>query len=419
MTIIPVNGRNERMGSLFKTPKHLLLHEGKPAIQWTAEYMSQFGKVVILANRRYYAHLVSLLPKCEVVMVDDTNSVIDTLMQYKYHFKGELFIVDCDVVVKRLKRHRKNTVYCFENNEGLNQYSNFSTDQNSLITECNEKEKPLQYAGAGVYYFDNYDSFCDGHVDKTSVAQVIARNMEHYYDHHGKNFVTYKTYVETDCEIIRIGTLPDIVGSFTGNKLSVIKEGSTVNDELEWYAAYEDKGDIPNVKRKDFYALQMDLLCPVGPIEPGKVLEIVERYRYYPRMNNHDFEFYRERIRTHLVANPISNAEKLIEDLKYTTLTATFCHGDLSTRNIIKTAEGHKLIDPLYSVSKFGSYVLDYAKLLFSLKFYENNVEGFDTVKGFVGNQVKIDTLIASECVRVATYNRKFNFIAENLINEL
>ena len=77
-----------------------------------------------------------------------------------------------------------------------------------------------------------------------------------------------------------------------------------------------------------------------------------------------------------------------------------------------------RLIDPLYSITKFGSYELDIAKLCFSFKFYKNDAASFKYVKDKSAINY-IDVLIAAESVRVASYKEEYNFISENLINEL
>jgi hypothetical protein len=86
--------------------------------------------------------------------------------------------------------------------------------------------------------------------------------------------------------------------------------------------------------------------------------------------------------------------------------------------NIIPTRLGIKLIDPLYSATKFGSYEIDIAKLCFSFKFYKNDSASFYYVKQKC-NIPHIDTLIAAESVRVASYKNEYSFVAENLIREL
>lgn len=212
----------------------------------------------------------------------------------------------------------------------------------------------------------------------------------------------------------------DLSAKFTGNTVQrfddiVIKQGNTVGLEYQWYKAYQDKKDIPKIHSYSQGALKMEYLrCSEG-WKLDNLIEIVEKYKDYPVMSEHGFDEYKQRIKEHLEKNPICNGEKLLFKLNQAHLWPTFAHGDLSTRNIIQTEEGLKLIDPLYG-SRFGSYILDYAKLLFTLKFFEGDHSTFSELMMITQTP---PIFIATECVRVATYNKRFNFVSENLINEL
>jgi hypothetical protein len=402
MVIIPINGLNSRMGSLFKTPKHLLLYKGRPAIEHTVEYMTQFGEVRILANEiMYYDKLKEMFGDI-VVPVVGTDNVIDTIKQGP--LKGPIWIVDCDIVPVNLNIPIENTVYCFKNN-GPNQYSNFMVDVDYNVLDCNEKGYRYDYCGAGIYYFSSADQLTDNMEGCTSVSHVVRK-------------CNFKADVTS--EIFRLGSLPDITGGFTGNEVekTMTKRGKTTFAEWTWYRAYEDKNDIPRILGFFDDTLTMELVEEEGPIEVNQVADLIEKYRYYPKMNDLDFEIYIKRIEGHLQSNRIANGQKLLKELTYCNPQPSFAHGDLSVTNVIQSSTGPKLIDPLYSDKMFGSHVLDQAKFLFSLKFYRNDLKNYELFLQTV-NFPRINALIASECVRVATYNKNFNFIAENLINEL
>ncbi len=413
MTVIPINGKNERMGGLFKTPKHLLLYKGRPAIESTVEYMRQFGKVVILANfSRYYDYLEKLFPG-EVFPVSDTDNVVETIMQGASHIrscKHGLYIVDCDIVPEKLNKPIGNTVYLFRNEDRINHYSNYKV-VDGMVIKCNEKGNLFDYAGAGVYHFSMIENFFDWRGHRESICAVMQEMI-----HTGKR----ELHGDTTSEIFRLGTLPDITGGFTGNKIRITKSGATVQNELAWYEAYEDKTDLPEITDPIGDQFSMEFLQPSEQINVYKVHALVNKYRTYRPLNLLDFSNYIHRIENHLQRNPIYNGGLLLENLKKIyPLDPTFCHGDLSVQNIIPTSRGHKLIDPLYSSDKFGSYIVDYAKFLFSLKFYKNDLPNYDLFRSLVHLSFDINILVASECVRVATYNRNFNFVSENLIAEI
>ena len=188
------------------------------------------------------------------------------------------------------------------------------------------------------------------------------------------------------------------------------KSGSTTIDELIWYSNYPQKQHLPNT-------ILLQAVESVGDVDLDEVIKIVETYKSFQPINKLTFDSYYDRILFHVEKSDVPNAHQLLDNLKGINLEPTFAHGDLSIKNIIQSVEGVKLIDPLY-YRNFGSYILDYAKLAFTLKFYNNDVEGFEKIKA-QANHPKFDVLVASECARVATYRRQFDFVLENLINEL
>jgi hypothetical protein len=191
---------------------------------------------------------------------------------------------------------------------------------------------------------------------------------------------------------------------------TVKKTGTTTFDELIWYSSYPKKQHLPNT-------ISLEFVESVGEVDLDEVIKIVEAYKSYQPLNKLTFQSYYDRIMYHVEKSDVPNAYKLLDHLRTFKLEPTFAHGDLSIKNIIQSSNGIKLIDPLY-YRNFGSYILDFAKLAFTLKFYNNNVEGFEKIKNHV-NHPKFDVMVACECARVATYRRQFDFILENLINEL
>lgn len=188
------------------------------------------------------------------------------------------------------------------------------------------------------------------------------------------------------------------------------KTGTTTIDELIWYSAYPNKGAIPN-------QITLTFVESVADVDLDEVIELVEQYKSYQPINKLTFEAYYDRIMYHAEKSDVPNCHKILDHLKGINLEPTFAHGDLSIKNIIQSKEGAKLIDPLY-YRNFGNYILDYAKLAFTLKFYNGDVEGFEKIKA-QAKHPKFDVLVAAEAMRVATYRRQFDFIVENLINEL
>jgi len=140
-TIISIKGLNTRMGKLFKTPKYNLLYKGRPALEQTVEYMSQFGEVKVMTHENSPPDI----------------GIVDMLLQMD--LPDDFFVVDCDVIPIRLNKPEGTTVYCFENKGGADCYSNFEVRADGRVTRCNEKEEVYRFAGAGIYYFEKAEQF--------------------------------------------------------------------------------------------------------------------------------------------------------------------------------------------------------------------------------------------------------------------
>jgi hypothetical protein len=437
VVIYPINGKNERMGSLFSTPKHLLLLEGKELILQSINTINETysnPKIIILTNNNYYNRLYDLthtINNIELKLIGETNSHVETLRKITVDLTGSVMFVDCDIMPIKLTKFDKKypTVFTFKNTSKLLNYSNFKVKQSKIILDCNEKEKPYKNAGAGIYYFPDISIFNHYSENYTSVSGCI----KHMIDE------GVKTKINDDSVINRYGTLQDIyIDNFsfrqhntknlsTGftnnivfkNKNTIIKNGSTILDEVIWYQSYKNKKNIPNIIKYDNNSLVLEYIKRNDDINLDDILELITHYKNYDKLNNLGFEYYIQNISNHLSNNKtITNGYMLLNALNLLKIIPTFCHGDLSVMNIIPTKLGLKLIDPLYSKDKYGSYELDIAKLCFSYKFYKNDSASFNYIKN-KSHISYLDILIAAEAVRVSSYKKEYSFIAENLINEL
>ncbi len=405
--IYSIKGHNKRMGGLFGTPKHMLLYKGRPAIELSVEYMSRFGQCIIVTDEDDTTQIKG----ATMVRMGRTDSIVDMLKQMP--LKDQFFVVDCDIVPLNVPIPYGNTVYCFKNKaKELNQYSNFAVNSEGYIVKGNEKQEQLDVCGTGIYFFNLNDDFYNNAVGAVSLSQVFNKMVSG-----GR-----RVYANVENEVYRLGTLPDITGGFTGNKIdrAIIKTSERSEWEATWYELYQDKRDIPKIYHCEGQEITMEWLEVHGEIDVRKVHRMIEKYFTYKGFEDHPFSKYIGRITQHLTRNiGIVNGGKLLRKLsQITDIPSSFMHGDLSTINIIPTPQGLKLIDPLYDPERFSSYHLDYAKFLFSLKFYANDVVRYNEFRSLIDCEY-IDTLIAAECVRVCTYKKEFNFIAENLIHEL
>jgi len=435
--IYPINGKNERMGSLFTTPKHLLLYEGKELITRSIETLTSRYKnadIIILTNESYYEQLSQLLigtSNVSIKVVGRTSSQVETLRKATEDLTGSVMFVDCDIIPTVITNFDETypTVFTFENKTELLNYSNYKINRYSIILDCNEKQRIYKNAGAGIYYFPDVTVFNSYSIDCKSVSECIKLMIQS----------GIRSKVNSDSTVNRFGTLQDIYidnfsfrqpnaidlsTGFTANKVyrekqTVVKIGSTVLFENDWYINYRNKKNIPAILSCSDSKLIMEYIERDSDINLDDIFELIGTYKNYKTLNELPFQSYIDNIANHLSRNKsIPNGQVLLESLKQLNLPRTFCHGDLSVMNIIPTKLGLKLIDPLYSKNKFGSYELDIAKLCFSFKFYKNDSASFTYIKD-KSNIKYLPTLVAAESVRVASYKKEYSFIAENLINEL
>lgn len=194
-TIISIKGKNERMGKLFKTPKYNLLYKGRPALEQTGEYMSQFGEVKVMTHEN---------------SPPDTG-IVDMLLQMD--LPDQFFVVDCDVIPIKLNKPEGTTVYCFENKLGLDCYSNFLPDENGFVFDCNEKEKTYKWAGAGVYYFESASEFkaYAKYMNYDKEAIVHCKSLAEVIQMLSINQIKVKA--DTTSKIFRFGSLQTILNN--------------------------------------------------------------------------------------------------------------------------------------------------------------------------------------------------------------
>ena len=196
-TVISIQGKNTRLGLLFKTPKYNLLYNGIPAIQHTVNYMEQFGPVHVLGLEGQQAPNLVKLPFLPL---------IDCLK--KFGLEDDTFYIDCDVIPLKINRPTFDTIYTFKHDDkSPNQYGNVHVFMNAhvstgVVIESNEKGKPFNYCTAGIYFFQRaewFDKYSHGCV---SLSQVYNKMI----------VAGRRVYADTTSEIFRFGTLHDITG---------------------------------------------------------------------------------------------------------------------------------------------------------------------------------------------------------------
>jgi hypothetical protein len=95
---------------------------------------------------------------------------------------------------------------------------------------------------------------------------------------------------------------------------------------------------------------------------------------YIERLHDH-IDFSEELLSGALKRHLNVYLELLNNHIEYLDSFKSFCHGDLSLDNVIVRDNNYYLIDPIYDEKLYSSYLLDYSKILQSLRRHNRMIE--------------------------------------------
>lgn len=222
-------------------------------------------------------------------------------------------------------------------------------------------------------YYDDITEWLNIH--KVKYHQLIFNKYLAAYYVDDKS-ITPEDFCKLDIEVIKQGWSGAIVER-RGDKIFKTHKDS-INAAL-WY-----KLASPIINTPKVHTIIGDTLCMEYLVSNDKTFKISDiddivktfsKYKYpIP-----DFENYIKRINSHVNHNNMFHfIIDLLEDynfIEFMNNNKSFMHGDLSIDNIINTDKGLYLIDPIYEVDSFSSYLLDYTKLLCSYKLKNRDFE--------------------------------------------
>jgi tRNA A-37 threonylcarbamoyl transferase component Bud32 len=218
---------------------------------------------------------------------------------------------------------------------------------------------------------------------------------------------------------------------FTENKVRrfnncVIKKSVSSKSEVEWYnKALEIGLNIPNVLSYDIDTITTSFVEGTTCYDINLIIDTLRKFKSTKPTNKINFNSYIDRISYHLKNNPnIKNQSKLLKLLNNINPPNTFNHGDFSTHNQIQFDNKLYLIDPIYSEDLYQSYVIDTAKHLFSVLYYNLNTDFYlqcynEYVTKLDINPIELDILIVCESIRVSNRKKQLIDISNNLIDTL
>jgi tRNA A-37 threonylcarbamoyl transferase component Bud32 len=218
---------------------------------------------------------------------------------------------------------------------------------------------------------------------------------------------------------------------FTNNKVRrindcVVKKSDSTIQEVSWYnKALEIGLDIPSVLSYDKDTIATSFIEGSSCYNVDLILNTLRKFKNTKPTNKVNFNSYIERIENHIKNNPsIKSGSKLIDKLNSINPPNTFNHGDFSTHNQIEKEGKLYLIDPIYSEDVYQSYVIDAAKHLFSVLYYNLDADFYNIcyneyITKLDIKEEELNILIASESIRVSNRKKQLIDVTNNLIDIL
>jgi tRNA A-37 threonylcarbamoyl transferase component Bud32 len=218
---------------------------------------------------------------------------------------------------------------------------------------------------------------------------------------------------------------------FTNNKVRrindcVVKKSDSTIQEVSWYnKALEIGLDIPSVLSYDKDTIATSFIEGSSCYNVDLILNTLRKFKNTKPTNKVNFNSYIERIENHIKNNPsIKSGIKLIDKLNSINPPNTFNHGDFSTHNQIENEGKLYLIDPIYSEDVYQSYVIDAAKHLFSVLYYNLDADFYNIcyneyITKLDIKEEELNILIASESIRVSNRKKQLINVTNNLIDIL
>ena len=257
---------------------------------------------------------------------------------------------------------------------------------------------------------------------------------KHHIKYHELSF--YKEYADVYIDDRGINVKDTIYydkldSKFTNNKVRrvnnfVVKKSNSSVNEVEWYnKALKLDINIPEILSYDNNTITTNFIEGKQCSNVNLFLEVLKKFQSTPSTSKVGFGTYIQRIKNHLDKNPtIIGKNKLINSLNLINIPNTFNHGDFSVNNLIESNGKLYLIDPIMSNDIFQSYVIDAAKHLFSILYYDLNYELYNQcytqyISALNINKNTLNTLIACESIRVANRKPQLIDICNNLIDIL
>lgn len=206
--------------------------------------------------------------------------------------------------------------------------------------------------------------------------------------------------------------------TFTGNPViltetTAIKHSKTAPFEADWYGrARLLDFDVPDVLFYNSDCIITERIHDHGKPDARAFIEILAGFQY-EHGRPMDYQTYLDNIGPmDLYEGATPEVCNVIESLKSLEHESTFFHGDLSTTNVLCTADTAYLIDS-NDKHVFGSYLTDAGKACFSLVAYEAQYPEAKKIADHFGQDVW--RYAVAEGLRVCKYAPKYISVVNNI----
>ena len=218
--LIPCAGLGTRFREAgYQLPKPMIDVVGRPMIQRVMDNLRPTAAHrFIIISRLTHVLLPLRAPDVHLVLPEETEGAVDTILKARHHLFGPLVVGNCDQLVDfdvdefiDISPRLAGSLVTFKSNRPHHSY--VITDDEGNITKIVEKQVISNQAVTGVYFFTHGEDFAD-HALKVLLADNDRYNGEFYVSsvidkmiQNGRQFTTY------DAPSVMLGT-PDELQAF-------------------------------------------------------------------------------------------------------------------------------------------------------------------------------------------------------------
>jgi len=257
--------------------------------------------------------------------------------------------------------------------------------------------------------------------EKIAKYKVLIENFCAQYDVPYDEISFNKEYADLYIDDMTINPndyFTGFISNFTKNHIvttdaSVIKIAPTSIFENQWYSIASMYFNTPKVLFCNDSTLITEKIQKTAEASIEQCIDLLYKFKNLS-IKNFEYKTYINNIK--IIDGSSKKTLAIIGDLAQQPIEPTFFHGDFTRNNIIVNNKNIYLIDSNYKYI-FGNYIIDAAKLYFSIVAYEKNIQEANLLVNEFGKEVM--KYAVSEGLRVCKYNPNYISIVNNIAEML